>query len=226
MSFRAKSLKFSFFSETNAEYTCQFSLTLLTLRTSKTLAKLIMILDKLLSNQSVIVSLEVDDLLFKRLEQVAEAGFSLVEINSTDKNLLEQAIAHCPAIKIGAGGIIETQHLENCYQAGVHFATSPGFLPAIAQTASIYSMNYLPGVATISEAMAAMSLGYQHVRPFPANLAFCTVLNKCLPNLRLFPAEIEWEEAEHFLNLPAVSAVSIHNPDKKQLTALTTSVLA
>ena len=59
-----------------------------------------------------------------------------------------------------------------------------------------------------------------NVRPFPADLAFCTVLNKCLPDLRLFPAEIEWEEAEHFLNLPAVAAVSIHNPDKKQLTAL------
>jgi 2-dehydro-3-deoxyphosphogluconate aldolase/(4S)-4-hydroxy-2-oxoglutarate aldolase len=52
------------------------------------------------------------------------------------------------------------------------------------------------------------------------------VLNKCLPGLNLFPAEIEWEEAEHFLNLPAVSAVSIHNPDKKQLNALSSGILA
>jgi 2-dehydro-3-deoxyphosphogluconate aldolase/(4S)-4-hydroxy-2-oxoglutarate aldolase len=74
--------------------------------------------------------------------------------------------------------------------------------------------------------MSAMSIGYQHVRPFPANLAFCTVLNKCLPNLNLFPAEIEWEEAEHFLNLPAVAAVSILNPDKKQLSTLSAGILA
>ena len=181
--------------------------------------------DKLLGNQSIIISLDVDNFLSERLEQIKEAGFNLVEINSTDPVLLSEAIAQFPSLKIGAGGIIDTQQLENCYQAGTHFATSPGYLPAIAQTANVYSLNYLPGVATISEAMAAMSLGYKHVRAFPADLTFCTNLNRCLP-LRLFPAEIEWEEAEHFLNLPAVAAVSIHNPDKKQLSALATSILA
>lgn len=185
-----------------------------------------MIIDKLLSNQSIIVSLDVDNLLFDRLQQIIEAGFSLVEINSTEEQLLSQIIKQFPAVKIGAGGIITTQQLEQCYQAGVHFASSPGFLPSIAQTASIYSMNYLPGVATISEAMAAMSIGYHQVRPFPANLAFCTLLNKCLPELNLYPAEIEWDEAEHFLNLPAVSAVSIHNPNKKQLSALSSGIIA
>jgi len=184
-----------------------------------------MIIDKLLGNQSVIVSLDVDDFLFERLEQIGQAGITLIEINSTDSNLLAKIIARYPNIKIGAAGIINTQQLENCYQAGVHFAASPGFLAEIAQTANIYSMNYLPGVATISEAMAAMSLGYKQVRPFPANLAFCTLLNRCLSHLNLFPAEVEWEEAEHFLNLPAVTAVSIHNPDIKQLIALTAGIL-
>lgn len=185
-----------------------------------------MIIDKLLNNQSIIVSLDVDNFLFDRLQQIIEAGFSLVEINSTEEELLAKIIKQFPNIKIGAGGIINTEQLEKCYHAGVHFASSPGFLPAIAQTASIYSMNYLPGVATISEAMTAMSIGYNQVRPFPASLSFCNVLNKCLPNLNLYPAEIEWDEAEHFLNLPAVHAVSIHNPDKKQLTALSSGVIA
>lgn len=184
-----------------------------------------MIIDKLLSNHSIIVSLDVDNLLFDRLQQIIEVGFSFVEINSTEEQLLTQIIQQFPHVKIGAGGIVSTEQLERCYQAGVYFASSPGFLPAIAQTASIYSMNYLPGVATISEAMAAMSLGYSQVRPFPANLAFCTLLNKCLPNLHLYPAEIEWDEAEHFLNLPVVSAVSIHNPNKKQLTALSSGIM-
>ncbi|MFT4060433.1 MAG: bifunctional 4-hydroxy-2-oxoglutarate aldolase/2-dehydro-3-deoxy-phosphogluconate aldolase [Legionella sp.] len=185
-----------------------------------------MILDKLLCNQSVIISLDVDNFLFDRLQQIADSGFSLVEINSTDGKLLQQAIAQFPSIKIGAGGIIDILQLESCYRAGVHFATSPGLLPAIAQTATVYSINYLPGVGTVSEAMTAMNFGYTHVRPFPANLAFCSVLNKCLPNLKLFPAEIEWEDAEYFLNLPAVAAVGINNPDQKQLNALASSILA
>lgn len=184
-----------------------------------------MIIDKLLSNQSVIVSLDVDSFLFERLQQITDAGFWQIEINSTDTQLLTKIITQCPEIRIGAGGIIDTQQLENCYQAGVHFASSPGFLPSIAQTANIYSMNYLPGIATISEAMAAVNLGFQQVRPFPATLSFCTVLNKCLPNLNLFPADIEWDEAEHFFNLPSVSAVSIHNPNKKQLQALSSGIL-
>lgn len=185
-----------------------------------------MVIDELLGNQSIIISLDVDKSLFKTLDQVVNAGFSLVEINSTDTQLLTQVREQFPFLRIGAGGIINTQQLENCYQAGVHFATSPGFLPAIAQTATVYSMKYIPGVATVSEAMAAINLGYKQVRPFPANLAFCTVLNKCLPTLRLFPAEIEWEEAEHFLNLPAVAAVTVYNPDKKQLQMLATEITA
>lgn len=185
-----------------------------------------MILDTLLGNQSIIISLDVDSLLFERLAQIADAGFSLVEINSTDTTLLKQAIAHYPSIKIGAAGITEVQQLENCYHAGVHFASSPGYLSSIAQTATVYSMNYLPGIATISEAMAAMSVGLTHIRPFPADLAFCTMLNKCLPKLKLFPAEIEWEEAEHFLNLPAVAAVGISNPNTKQLEALAASIMS
>jgi 2-dehydro-3-deoxyphosphogluconate aldolase/(4S)-4-hydroxy-2-oxoglutarate aldolase len=182
-----------------------------------------MINDKLLNNQSIIVSLDVDSFLINRVQQIIEAGFSLVEINSTDETLLSSISKQFPNIKIGAGGVITTQELEQCYQAGVDFATSPGFLDAIAHTANVYSMNYIPGVATISEAMAAMSIGYKQVRPFPASLAFCALLNKCLPDLLLFPADIEWDEAEHFLNLPSVSAVTIHNPNKKQLSALLSS---
>lgn len=184
-----------------------------------------MMIDKLLGNQSVIVSLDVDNHLFERVAQITAAGFNLIEINSTDPKLLATIIKQSPNIKLGAGGIINTEQLENCYQAGVHFASSPGFVPAIAQTANVYSMNYLPGVATISEAMAAINIGCKQVRPFPAILTFCTLLNRCLPNLNIFPAEIEWEEAEHFLNLPNVSAVSINNPDKKQLSALSASMV-
>ncbi|WP_298625826.1 multidrug DMT transporter permease [uncultured Legionella sp.] len=185
-----------------------------------------MLIDKFMVTQSVIVSLDVDNLLAERIEQTKNAGFTAIEINSTDPEMLSRVVKQNPGLHIGASGIINTQQLENCYHAGVHFASSPGFLPAIAQTANVYSMNYLPGIATLSEAMAALSLGIHQIRPLPASLAFCTLLNKYLPSLNLFPIEVEWEEAEHFLNLPAVVAVSIHNPDKKQLMALSTTVFA
>ena len=74
--------------------------------------------------------------------------------------------------------------------------------------------------------MQVMALGYHQARPYPANLAFCASLNKCLPMLRLFPAEMEWEEAEHYLSLPSVAAVSIINPENKHLHALSAGVFA
>ena len=183
-------------------------------------------MDKLMGTQSVMITLDVDALLFEKLEQIADAGFTMVEINCSKQTLLQQVLQHFPQLRIGAGNIMSTQELENSYNAGVHFATSPGFLPAIAQTAAIYSMNYIPGVATLSEAMHAIASGCQHVRPFPAHLGFCTLLNKCMPMLRLFPAEVEWEEAEHFLNLPSVSAVSILNPGINELKTLSAGVMA
>jgi len=183
-------------------------------------------MEKLTSNQPIIITLDVDAFLFDKLQLITELGYATVEINSVEQSLLTSALHHFPTLRIGAGNIVNTQQLEDCYQAGAHFVTSPGFLPAIAQTAGIYSINYLPGVATLSEAMCAASLGCQQVRPFPANLTFCTLLNKYMPLLRLFPAEVEWDEVEHFLNLPAVAAVSLINPESKQLQALKTAVWA
>ena len=183
-------------------------------------------LETLLGNQTMIISLDVDDFIFNRLKYIETYGFSLVEINSTDAKILKEIIEAFPKLKIGAGNILNLEQLENCYKAGVTFAASPGFLPALAQTASIYSMHYLPGIATVSEAMQVMALGYRFARPLPASLSFCTLLNKYLPSLKLIPADLELDEIEHFLNLPAVAAVALHNPEKKCLQRLSTGFLA
>ncbi|KTC65769.1 keto-hydroxyglutarate aldolase [Legionella adelaidensis] len=182
-------------------------------------------MEKLLGSQSVIVTLDVDAFLMEKLQQIVAGGFTVVEVNSVDPVLIQKIVTAFPSLKIGAGNIIDPHQLEVCYQAGAHFITSPGLLSSISQTANVYGITYLPGVATLSEAMQAMTLGCFNVRPYPANLTFCTLVNKALPLLRLFPAEVEWEEAEHFLNLPSVAAVSILNPETKQLRTLSSGIL-
>lgn len=172
---------------------------------------------KLFGKQSIVITLDVNKFLYDRLEKIAQTEFSVVEINCVDGTILTKALHDFPMLNIGAGNIIDTQQLETCYQAGVSFITSPGFIPAIAQTATIYSINYFPGVATLSEAMQALASGCQRVRPYPANRNFCTLLNKCLPMLDLFPAEIAWEEIENYLDLPGVAGVSVLNPESQHL---------
>lgn len=169
-------------------------------------------MEKLIANQSVIISLDVDTMLFERLHQLADLGLSVVELNTADVALLKAVLHAFPQLYIGAGNIITTQMLEACHHAGVHFMTSPGFLLGIAQTAQVYNIHYIPGIATPSEAMQAISMGYHYVRPYPATLAFCTLLNTCFPSLRLLPADIETDDMEHFLSLPTVAAVGLRNP--------------
>ncbi|MDF1757621.1 MAG: bifunctional 4-hydroxy-2-oxoglutarate aldolase/2-dehydro-3-deoxy-phosphogluconate aldolase [Legionellaceae bacterium] len=176
--------------------------------------------EKAVNNHSIIITLDVDALLFEKLEIISAANFTMVEINSSEPAILKKAIQDFPRLQIGSGNVINSQQLEDCCKAGVHFATSPGFLTTLAQTAEMYSIKYIPSIATISEAMQAIATGCQNVKVFPANLNLCTALNKSLPLLRLFPAEIEWDEVEHFMNLPAVAAVSIINPELQQLKNL------
>lgn len=182
--------------------------------------------DRFCSDQSVIVTLDVDPFLFDRLGQVSQAGFSSIEINTSDNTLLLAIREKYPHLRIGAGNILNVDQLQRAYEAGVHFATSPGLLPELVQTASIYNMHYLPGIATPSEAMQLLTLGCHHAKPYPADFSFCALLNKNLPMLRLYPAEIEWEEAERYLSMPSVAAIHLLNPSIKHLQALFHSMTA
>lgn len=174
----------------------------------------------------VIVSLDSDKYLTDRLKDLEKAGLYFVEINNLPADELPALKNRFPKLNLGSGNIKTLQALEDAYQAGAAFASSPGFHPTLAQTALVYSFSYLPGVATLSEALGALNLGYHLVRAYPATLAFCTLLNRCIPELALVPAEIENEELDAYLTIPSVKMVSLLNPDKHQLSQLTVGIPA
>lgn len=177
-------------------------------------------------NNQVIVSLDSDRYLNERLTELEKANLRFVEINNLDPAQLGELKAHFPKLKLGIGNIKTLQTLEDAYQAGAAFASSPGFHATLAQTALVYSFPYLPSVATLSEALAAFNLGYQLVRAFPATLSFCTLLNRCIPELQQIPAEIEGDELDAYLTIPSVKMVSLLNPDKHQLSQLAVGIPA
>lgn len=176
--------------------------------------------DNFLSNNSIIISLDVDELLLDKLEEIAKAKFTTVEINSADSTILEKAIKEFPNLQIGAGNIVNSQQLENCCKARVRFITSPGFLATLAQTAEIYSVKYIPAISTISEGMQALAIDCHNVKVFPANIELCKIINNSLPLLRLFPTGVAIKDAAKYLNIPAVAAVIITNPEIIELKAL------
>jgi|GEM_PF-1189584 len=167
----------------------------------------------LIETQSIIITLDVSASLLTQLKHIQNAGFFVVELNNATPDILTDALTAYPNLCLGVGNIQNIDQLTVAQKAGALFGSSPGFIASLIQTAHIYDFYYLPGVATPSEAMQAAAIGCHHVRPFPATFSFCTFLNKYFPNLRLFPANLLQEEAETFLTLPSVSAVSVLNPD-------------
>ena len=178
-------------------------------------------IDKLITPESIIITLDVDDFLFDHLQQINQiTNSAVVEINSVNSNLLTTAIKQFPTLCIGAGNITTLDELEICQQTDVEFITSPGFLPEMVQTADMYNITYLPSISTISEAMHAISIGCQNLRVLPTSIALCTTLYRYLPQLKLFPANVTEESIKRYLSLPFVGAISLLNPDPQLLQAV------
>ena len=70
---------------------------------------------------------------------------------------------------VGAGTVLNTGQLKQATQAGAQFVVSPGCTPALAQAVKASGMPFLPGVQTVSEAMALTEQGFQLLKFFPAD---------------------------------------------------------
>lgn len=73
-----------------------------------------------------------------------------------------------PDIVVGAGTVLTSSDLLHVIDAGARFAISPGSSRELLQTAQAESFPLLPGVATASEIMQGLDLGYTHFKLFPA----------------------------------------------------------
>lgn len=182
--------------------------------------------DNSINSNSIIISLDVDALLFNKLEELVKYNFTMIEINSSEPTLLKKAIQDFPRVQIGAGNVINSQQLQDCCNAGVNFVTSPGFLAPLAQTAEMYSVKYIPGIATISEGMQALAFDKHSVKVFPANIELCKYISKTLPLLSLFPAGVSLHQAKEYMQIPGVAAVTIENPDLQELRNLSSDIIS
>ena len=73
-----------------------------------------------------------------------------------------------PQALVGAGTVLSALHYEAAQAAGAQFAISPGSTPTLLQHAHSGAIPLIPGVATPSEIMLALELGYCHLKFFPA----------------------------------------------------------
>ncbi|WP_076540995.1 bifunctional 4-hydroxy-2-oxoglutarate aldolase/2-dehydro-3-deoxy-phosphogluconate aldolase [Shewanella sp. UCD-KL21] len=98
-------------------------------------------------------------------------GISVLEVTLRTECALE-AIAliakEVPDALVGAGTILNELQLQQAVDAGSQFIITPGATVDLLKAAKRGKVPLIPGVASISEVMAGMELGYTHFKFFPA----------------------------------------------------------
>ncbi|OGT71317.1 MAG: keto-deoxy-phosphogluconate aldolase [Gammaproteobacteria bacterium RIFCSPLOWO2_02_FULL_57_10] len=108
------------------------------------------------------------------VKALAAGGLRAVEITLRTP----AALAAIAAVKkarpdfiVAAGTVRTVADMRAVAAAGVDFAVSPGFTPALSACARELGLPFLPGVATPSEIIAGMECGHASFKFFPAEAA-------------------------------------------------------
>ncbi|MGM1064784.1 bifunctional 4-hydroxy-2-oxoglutarate aldolase/2-dehydro-3-deoxy-phosphogluconate aldolase [Saccharothrix sp. Mg75] len=125
---------------------------------------------------------------------------------------IERVAAEVPEIVIGAGTVTAPEHAEQAAKAGAAFLVTPGSTDAVLAAAEDTGLPFLPGAATVSEAMRLAERGLTALKFFPAEAAggvdYLKSIGGPLPGLRFCPTGgITPESAPRYLALPNVSCV-------------------
>ncbi len=104
---------------------------------------------------------------------LVDAGFVLLEVplNSPQPlRSIETLAAQHPQLLIGAGTVLRAQDVREVHAAGGRLIISPHFDAEVVQEALRLGLACLPGVATPSEAFAALKAGAHALKLFPAEM--------------------------------------------------------
>ena len=142
-------------------------------------------------------------------------GLRILEVTLRTQTALEgirRIAQEVPEAVVGAGTVRTPDHGHSAIAAGARFLVSPGMTPRLVQTADGWSVPFLPGAATPSEAMALADLGSRALKFFPAEplggVAALKALAAPLPDIMFCPTGgIDLEKARSYLSLPNVMAV-------------------
>ena len=120
--------------------------------------------------------------------------------------------AEVPDILVGAGTITSPELVSRAVDAGAQFLVSPGTTPGLLREMAGSGVPFLPGTATVSEAMTVLEAGFSEMKFFPAEASggatYLKSLASPLPAARFCPTGgITAATAPSYLALPNVGCV-------------------
>ncbi len=107
----------------------------------------------------------------KLCEVLQKCGLKAAEITYRTKaapEVIKEAKKNFPDLFLGAGTVLNSEHLKQAFDLGAAFAVAPGFNPAIVKEAVEKNYAFCPGIATPSEVEQAYHLGVRMFKFFPA----------------------------------------------------------
>lgn len=160
--------------------------------------------------------------MFDEIDQALEVsraliagGLPAIEITLRTPNALkcmEAVASQVEGAIVGAGTVLNKEHVESVVSAGAQFMVSPGISPKLEIACKEASIPMLPGASTASEMMSLYEKGYKLLKFFPAIAAggsdFLKSIHAPLPDLKFCPTGgINLNNAGDFLSLSNVLCV-------------------
>lgn len=146
---------------------------------------------------------------------VVAGGIGVLEVTLRTECALD-AIAliakEVPEALVGAGTILTQTQLQQAVDAGAQFIITPGTTKELLVSAMDGIVPLIPGVASISEVMNGIALGYQHFKFFPAEasggVAALAAFLGPLPDIHFCPTGgITSRNYNDYLALPNVDCI-------------------
>jgi 2-dehydro-3-deoxyphosphogluconate aldolase/(4S)-4-hydroxy-2-oxoglutarate aldolase len=153
-----------------------------------------------------------------RSEDLAEAlvagGLHIAEVTFRTSAAAEsiRRMAKHPDLFVGAGTVLRAEQVDAAADAGARFVVSPGLSRTVVERARQRGLDVLPGVVTPSEVIAALDLGIDTVKFFPAaqygGAGTLAALAAPFPDVRFVPTGgVSSANLATYLSLPTVAAV-------------------
>lgn len=125
---------------------------------------------------------------------------------------IERVASELPEIVVGAGTVTSAAQARQAADAGARFLVTPGCTDRLLEGVSGIGLPFLPGAATVSEAMRLAEQGVTSLKFFPAEpsggAAYLKAIAGPLPDLRFCPTGgITVESAPRYLALSNVGCV-------------------
>lgn len=106
-------------------------------------------------------------------DALLEGGLPIAEVTfRTDAaaEVIQTLSSERPDLLVGAGTVLTVDQLKAAVACGAKFAVAPGLNPEVVRAAGDYGLPFMPGVATATDIEAALALGCDTLKYFPAEL--------------------------------------------------------